>query len=86
MHTNFRMTKGDAATLKRLALLWLACAAIGFALAAFVAVMLAVAVDHGSAWRAAGVVVAAGAVHSAAPRNNAAPATPVDTGRRLLGG
>ena len=85
MPTNPRKTKGDAATLKRLALLWLACAAIGFALAACVAVMLAMAVDHGSAWRA-GVVVAAGAAHRAQPRNNVAPANPVDTGRRLLGG
>jgi hypothetical protein len=67
--------------LKRLALLWLACAAIGFAVAASTAVVIAIACDHGPNWRDAMVAVPA----QSAPRNVAEPPRAIDTGRRLLG-
>jgi hypothetical protein len=67
--------------LKRLALLWLACAAVGFAVAACTAVVIAIAFDHGPTWRDAMVATPA----QSAPRNVAEPPRAIDTGRRLLG-
>jgi ABC-type nitrate/sulfonate/bicarbonate transport system permease component len=64
---------------KRLALFWLLCAAIGFAIAAAVAIMLALAVDHGPTGRSAPPPS-----HQAG--QTAGPAAmPSYRGRRLLG-
>ena len=69
--------------MKRLALLWLACAAVGFAVAASAAVVIALAFDRPApAWRASAMVTAP--APQAAPRSADPPHT-IDTGRRLLG-
>jgi hypothetical protein len=68
--------------LKRLALLWLACAAVGFAAAASAALVIALAVDRPTAPHER-----AAAAHPAhqGPANNAANArTPGYNGQRLI--
>ena len=69
--------------MKRLALLWLTCAAVGFAVAACTAVVIALAFDRPATWRASAMVTAP--APQAAPRNAAVPPHTIDTGRRLLG-
>jgi hypothetical protein len=68
--------------LKRLALLWLACAAVGFTIAVTAAVLIALVFDRPPAWHATAM---ASPAPPGAPHNTAVPARTIDTGRRLLG-
>jgi len=68
--------------LKRLALLWLACAAIGFAVAASAATVIALALDRHPAPRSQ--ALAAPTTRQNAASDRGAP-TPGYTGQRLLG-
>jgi hypothetical protein len=69
--------------LKRLALLWLACAAVGFVVAACAAVAMALAFDSPTPWRSS--ALAGAATPQGATRNAAEAPRAIDTGRRLLG-
>ncbi len=70
--------------MKRLAILWLGCAAAGFLLAACAAAVVALAVDHRDAWPSA--ASAAGAPARAPIPPSVAPRTaPIESGHRLLG-
>jgi hypothetical protein len=69
--------------LKRLALLWLTCAAVGFAVAACTAVVIALAFDRGSEWRPR--PLAAAPTRHGAPSDSVVPPIAGDTGHRLLG-
>ena len=66
--------------MKRLALFWLLCAAIGFAIAAAVAVVLALAVDHSPSNRSPPPPS-----HPAGQQTAGPAAMPGYRGRRLLG-
>ena len=69
--------------MKRLALLWLACAAVGFAVAACVAVLISLAFDRTPAWH--GGAIAGAAAPQGAPHNALDPPRAINTGQRLLG-
>jgi hypothetical protein len=67
--------------LKRLALLWLACAAVGFAVAAGAAVVIALAFDRAPAPRSQPLAPTAS---QDAASDSAGQRTPGDNGQRLL--
>jgi hypothetical protein len=77
-----RFRPDERLILKRLALLWLTCAAVGFAVAACTAVVIALAFDRISTRHASAMAVAA---PRSTPHNAADPPRAIDTGRRLLG-
>jgi hypothetical protein len=78
-----RFRPDERRPLKRLALLWLACAAVGFTVAVTAAVLIALVFDRPPAWQA--TAEASPAAAQRAPHNAAPPSRTIDTGRRLLG-
>ena len=69
--------------MKRLALLWLACAAIGFAVAASAAAVIALAFDRAPSTRGQALAAPSARPNTVSDRGDAA--TPGYSGQRLLG-
>jgi hypothetical protein len=65
---------------KRLALFWLLCAAAGFAVAAGMAMMLALAFDSGGAWREKAQLAGPPRSGQGAPRESLMLALPLRAG------